>query len=224
MPIIQFPPHETASSDGLLAIGGDLSLESLLLAYTNGIFPWPLDEHTLAWFSPRKRALIYLDEFHIPKSLDKLRKKNPFKFSFNTRFKDVIQNCAVSKNRKGNKGTWITPDIIASYCKLFDAGFAFSVECLLENELVAGMYGVTIGNMVAGESMFYLVPNASKLTLCFLMDHLKLHNIKWFDCQVMNANVKRFGAKDVKRNDFLSLLEIAIKEGNIWLNKQPTST
>jgi leucyl/phenylalanyl-tRNA--protein transferase len=144
MAIADFPPVEHADEHGLLALGGDLDLESLLLAYTRGIFPWPIsEEYPLAWFSPDPRGILAFDKLHLSKSLRKFLKKNPYEIRFNTNFEGVIMNCA-KVSRAENQGTWITEDIINSYINLHKKGFAYSVETYLDNVLVGGVYGVCI--------------------------------------------------------------------------------
>ena len=217
MTIEQFPPHEMADETGLLALGGDLETDSLLLAYRNGIFPWPLNASTLAWFSPPARALIFTDKFHVSRSLLKESRNIGWTFSFNKNFPAVIKACAVSKHRPGQRGTWITNDIIAAYTELFKLGYVYSVETYFEGELVGGMYGVCIGSMFSGESMFFTKPNASKLALLYLIDYLKSRNIKWFDAQVMNANLARFNAEEVDREVFLKMLKPMITANKVPL-------
>ncbi len=220
MPIKSFPPHELADEDGLLAVGGDLSVDSLLLAYRNGIFPWPLDEEVLTWFSPEPRALLFLSEFHVSKSLSKELKRAPFRFSTNQAFDRVIEQCAAVKNRFDSRGrpqpgTWITTDMVHAYQQLYRAGFAHSIECWEESELVGGLYGVGIGSYFAGESMFYLRPNASKLAMCHLVEHLSSRGVEWIDCQVMTPLFQSFGAREVSRSKFLALLSTAISRDAI---------
>lgn len=208
--IEKFPPHETASVEGLLAVGGDLEPESLLLAYRNGIFPWPiLGNDVLAWFSPPLRALLFFEDFSISRSLKKLIKNNPYRISFNSCFDEVIRQCAISSHRGNQVGTWITPEMIEAYRLLHRVGYAHSVECFNGTELVGGLYGVSIGGMFAGESMFYLEPNTSKLCLCHLIDHLSSQGLEWIDCQQLTPLFRNFGAKHVPRAQFLNLLSRA---------------
>lgn len=208
MVISAFPPLKLASPDGLLAVGGDLEIESLLLAYTSGIFPWPIDEETLAWFSPPKRALLFLNEFHISRSLSKLVRKNPFKITFDRDFASVIAACA---DVKRGSGTWITSEMQAAYLEFHHAGFAHSVEVWNQDRLVGGLYGVSIAKMFAGESMFHLESDASKVALVYLVEHLKGRAIEWIDCQVMTPLFKSFGARMIEREQFLKLLQRALK-------------
>lgn len=212
MVIEMFPPVEEADSDGLLAIGGDLEVESLLLAYSSGIFPWPHNERRLAWFAPPKRAIILLDKFHIAKSLAKERNRRLFKFSINQAFQEVITECRISQNRVGQSGTWITKAMLEGYINFHRAGYAHSFECWEKDNLVGGVYGISIGRMFAGESMFYLKPNASKLALWFLIEHLRKQNVAWMDCQVINPNIARFGAVQIDRNIYHELLSQSVNQ------------
>ncbi len=206
MAIAEFPPHNSADSDGLLAIGGDLDIESLLLAYRNGIFPWPFDEKLLAWFSPPRRALLFLDELHISRSLKKELKNNRYQFTMNSAFGEVIEGCSQLDNRKNQRGTWITPAMKKAYEALHKAGFAYSFECREDGELVAGIYGVSLQRAISAESMFYRKPNASKITLVRLVEFYREQGINWIDFQVLNPFTKSLGAREVSRAQFLKLL------------------
>ena len=206
MVIDAFPPIEDADENGLLAIGGDLDCESLLLAYKNGIFPWPIStEHPLAWFSPDPRGLLFLNKQHVPKSFAKFLKNCNWTIRFNTRFHEVIQRCAFANNRKDQEGTWITPYVIKSYIDFFEQGHAFSVETFDGDDLIGGMYGVKIGRYISGESMFYLKSNASKFALYHLLEVLKKNNIEWLDTQMVTSLTGSFGAEEIDRNLFLEL-------------------
>jgi len=206
MAIISFPDIELADENGLLAMGGDLEVESLLLAYKSGIFPWPFDETVLVWFAPPRRALLFLDEFHPSKSLLRENKKAAFTIRIDHDFESVIRNCAELKNRGRQRGTWITEDMIEAYTEFHRAGYAHSIECYQGEKLIGGMYGVAIGRMFAGESMFYRQPNASKLCMLHLVELLKAKGVKWIDCQVMTPFLKAFGAREVTRKQFMELL------------------
>ncbi|MCO6429844.1 MAG: leucyl/phenylalanyl-tRNA--protein transferase [Deltaproteobacteria bacterium] len=210
MVIKQFPPVEASDEQGLLAIGGDLEIESLLLAYRSGIFPWPLNEKILAWFSPPRRAILRLANFRIPISLKKALKKAGFTNRFDADFPAVINHCAAAKNRKGQRGTWITDELISAYIALNGAGIAHSVETYLDEQLVGGLYGVSIESFFAGESMFYLESNASKAALVTLMQHLEQHGVEWIDCQVMTPHLKQLGAEEIERDEYLDLLANAL--------------
>lgn len=208
-----FPPPETASPEGLLAIGGNLECSTLIEAYSQGVFPWPLGEnYPLTWFSPDPRGIIFFNKLHIPHSLKKFIKKNPYTVHFNRNFNLVIDLCAKS-NRKGHK-TWILPEMQNAYINLHKAGYAFSVEVDYQGELAGGLYGVNLGFALAGESMFYLKKNASKLALISLIQHLKNKNIHWLDTQMVTDVTAALGAENISRREFLILLKEA-KENHI---------
>lgn len=210
--ILNFPPVEEADSDGLLGIGGDLSPENLLAAYTQGIFPWPWTDEYVAWFSPPKRCVLLFDDLHISQSLKKVLRRNPFEIRFNTAFKQVITACAESLNRGKQNGTWITPSMIKGYTALHKAGYAHCVEAYKEKKLVGGIYGVQIGKYFSGESMFYTEPNASKVALVKLLEKLKNEGSTWMDCQVITPHTKAFGAKEISRNQFLKRLRKSLNQ------------
>lgn len=211
MVIRAFPPLDTADSTGLLCVGGDLDVDSLLLAYKSGIFPWPIEGELLAWFTPPERAILWLDDFHISRSLSKDLKKSSFHCTIDKCFPEVVRACRESKTRKGGGGTWIMPEMIAAYERLHKAGFAHSVECWEGANLVGGLYGVSIGGMFAGESMFFQKPNASKMALAHLVSHLKEKGCEWIDCQVQNRHLKSLGAVEISRAQYMKLLDKAIK-------------
>lgn len=211
MPIVDFPPIDQADEHGLLALGGDLELESLLLAYSRGIFPWPIStEYPLAWFSPDPRGILIFEKLHLSKSLKKFLRKNPYEIRFNTNFEAVIMNCA-KVPRADKQGTWITEDIINSYIKLHKNGFAYSVETYLENVLVGGVYGVCINRFYSGESMFHTANNASKVALVALLYQLKQKDIGWLDTQMVTPVVESLGGIEIQRETYLKMLEISIK-------------
>ena len=205
MVIRSFPPLDSANEIGLLAAGGDLDVESLILAYRSGVFPWPHDGYPLLWFSPPSRAVLYLSELHIPKSLKKLFKHTPLEFEINNNFEKVIRNCANSATR-GEKGTWITEEMIEAYIKLHKAGYAYSVEAYREENLVGGLYGVQIDNIYSGESMFYIESDASKLAFYFWTEELKRRGVTWIDCQMLTPLFERFGAREIPREEFMTLV------------------
>lgn len=211
MTILAFPPTCQANPDGLLAVGGDVEVESLLLAYSSGIFPWPFDEKTLAWYAPPRRAVLFLDEVHISKSTRKLIKNSGLEVKRNSDFASVITECAKLENRVNQSGTWITKRLIKGYSDLHRAGFCHSYESYREGKLVGGLYGVQIKKMFAGESMFYRENGASKVALLHLIDDLKKQGVKWLDCQVITPLFKSFGAKEVSRADFEVLLHEALQ-------------
>lgn len=211
MPIKEFPPIESADENGLLAIGGDLELESLVLAYSNGIFPWPFTDHgRIPWFSPKERAVLFFEDFSPSKKLKKEYQNTDYTFAINKNFRATIQACADAKNRSTGHGTWITREMIEAYTVAHDAGIATSFECYDNDELIGGMYGISLGKMFAGESMFHKRTNTSKLCLCYAVDYLGAQGFHWMDCQQMSPLLKSFGAKEIPRDDFLLLLKKAL--------------
>ena len=209
--ITKFPPISEADEHGLLAIGGDLEVGSLLLAYRSGIFPWPFNKNFLAWFSPPQRAVLFLDEFHVSRSLKKDLKKSEFIITIDQAFPEVIQRCAEMKNRKDQTGTWITDEMIEGYIEFHRAGYAHSVETWLDGKLVGGHYGVSIGKFYAAESMFYRAPNASKAGLVFIAEYLQERGISWIDFQALNPFTESIGAREIERAEFIKLLKVAVK-------------
>ena len=204
---VKFPDVKLASEDGLLAVGGSLEPEVLVEAYTHGIFPWPVSkELPLTWFAPDPRGLIKLKNFHIPRSLEKFLKKKPFQMSFNQDFEAVIHNCAQQK-RKHEAGTWINSEIIEGYKKLFHKGKAYSVEGYLDGELVGGLYGVCIGEIISGESMFHSKTNASKACLAHLVKTLKEAGLRFLDTQMVTPVVESLGGEEIPRDEFMKMLE-----------------
>lgn len=212
MVVKRFPPVESADEDGLIAIGGDLDPESVLLAYQSGIFPWPIDEYTLAWFAPPERAVIFLDDFHVSRKLKQLLKRNVFSLRRNGNFQGVMERCAELKNRGNQDGTWITPAVRDAYIELHRRGFCHSFEAYMHDELVGGLYGIQIGRFFAAESSFFRVPNASKAAMCALADYLREEDIKWFDCQVLTPFSESFGAREIARDGYMRLLANALAD------------
>lgn len=211
--ITQFPPVETADPySGLLAVGGDLEVASLELAYRSGIFPWPMEDEPLLWFAPPKRAILDFREFRIPKRQQRYLRKSSFHLQIDRDFAAVIRACAASKNRGRQRGTWITPDMVAAYIDFHRAGFAHSFEtCNAENQLVGGLYGVWIENYFAGESMFYLEPHASKFALVQAVEYLKSSGVAWMDIQMLTPLLASFGAREIARATFMRRLADALK-------------
>ncbi|MCI4444235.1 MAG: leucyl/phenylalanyl-tRNA--protein transferase [Lentimicrobium sp.] len=201
-----FPPVSEANSDGILAIGGDLSPERLILAYKSGIFPWFEEGESIYWWSPNPRMVLFLDELVVSKSMRNILNRNIFKVTFNQNFREVISNCQKIK-RDGQNGTWITNDMIEAYCKLNEMGIAKSVEVWQNEELVGGLYGVDLGHIFCGESMFSKVSNASKVAFITLANQLKKDNFKLLDCQVYNEHLESLGCREIPREGFIELLK-----------------
>ena len=208
MPIYSFPPIETADEHGLLAIGGDFTPESLVLAYSQGIFPWPIsEEYPLAWFSPDPRGVLFFEDLHIPRSLEKKLRQHKFSVSFNQDFEAIIKQCQ-QVERKDQDETWITDEIIAGYIELFNRGLAYSVEVRNEEgKIVGGVYGVAMGNYYSGESMFHLETDASKVALVSLIEMLKKKKVTWLDTQMVTSVVRTLGGKEIPRSKFIEMLK-----------------
>lgn len=204
-----FPPAELAEKDGLLAIGGDLSPERLLLAYSNGIFPWFSEGDPILWWSPSPRLVIIPDEFKISKRLSRIVRQKKFTVTMDNAFRQVMTACATTDER-GEKGTWITEDMITAYCRLHDSGFAHSVECWQDNELAGGLYGISLGGVYFGESMFSRQPNSSKVALVSLVNKLQEWDFDLIDCQMKTEHLLQFGAREIPGPEFQTLLAKSI--------------
>lgn len=203
---IEFPPVFTASPEGIIAFGGDLSVERLIYAYKNGVFPWFEDDSLIIWWSPDPRMVLFPENLKISKSMNQILKSNRFKVTFNHSFTDVIMNCSEIK-RNGQNSSWITDEMISAYTKLFDMGLAKSVEVWEHNELVGGLYGIDLGHVFCGESMFSKVNNASKFALIKLVEKLQKQNYKLIDCQVYTRHLESLGAEEIAREEFLKILK-----------------
>ncbi len=204
--ILEFPEVNQANRDGILAIGGDLSPERLQLAYKSGVFPWFEAGDPILWWSPNPRMVLFLEELKISKSMRNILNKGEFSVTFNQNFRDVISHCQKVK-RDGQNGTWITNDMIEAYCKLYELGIAKSVEVWQDENLVGGLYGVDLGHVFCGESMFSLVSNASKVAFIALVNHLKKENYKLLDCQVYNPHLESLGCREIPREEFMQILQ-----------------
>jgi leucyl/phenylalanyl-tRNA--protein transferase len=198
-----FPHPELAEPDGLLAIEGDLSAERLMLAYRNGIFPWYSDDTPILWYSPHERFVLFPDELKVRSSMRRVINSNRFGVSFDTCFADVIEACCII-NRPGQDGTWITEDMKEAYINLHKLGQARSVEVWQSDELVGGMYGVVVGNVFCGESMFSKVSNASKMALISL---IKTGGYRLLDCQVHTDHLESMGARMISRKEYMAILQ-----------------
>ncbi|MEO9891447.1 leucyl/phenylalanyl-tRNA--protein transferase [Aurantibacter sp.] len=200
-----FPPIETATNDGLLAYGGDLSAERLLLAYNNGIFPWYDTNSPILWWSPDPRMVLFPNKLKISKSMSKIMAGDTFTLTKNVCFEKVIDQCAKVK-RVGQDGTWITDDMKSAYMKLNELGHAISYEVWSENKLVGGLYGIDLGHVFCGESMFSLKSNASKYAFISLVKVLEAKNYKLVDCQVYTKHLESLGAEEITRKTFMEIL------------------
>lgn len=201
-----FPPVQEASSEGILAYGGDLSPERLLLAYRNGIFPWFEENQPILWWSPNPRMVLFLDELIVSKSMRTILNRKTFQVTFNQNFREVISQCQKIK-RDGQNGTWITNEMIEAYCKLNELGIAKSVEVWQNDQLVGGLYGIDLGHVFCGESMFSIVSNASKVAFISLVKKLEESNYKLLDCQVYNEHLESLGCREIDRVDFIEILK-----------------
>ncbi|HUB68783.1 MAG TPA: leucyl/phenylalanyl-tRNA--protein transferase [Candidatus Methylacidiphilales bacterium] len=204
---LSFPDHRVANREGLLALGGDLSVPRLLLAYRSGIFPWT--DEPLTWWSPDPRAIFDINSFRPPQRLESKLRRNPFELTFDRDFASVIRACA--EPAPGRESTWISRRFIEAYAELHRQGHAHSVEVWRNNQLVGGVYGVAINGFFAGESMFHRETDASKIALCRLMDHLRARKFDLFDTQVLSPLTARLGAIEIRRHDYLNQLGRALR-------------
>jgi leucyl/phenylalanyl-tRNA--protein transferase len=202
-----FPPIETALSEpnGLLAVGGDISAERLIAAYTRGIFPWYGEGQPVLWWSPDPRMVLFVDEFRLTRSLRKTIRRRRFEIRVDGAFRRVMEGCS-STPRPGQMGTWITPDLVEAYCALHKQGYAHSVEAWREDELVGGLYGVSIGRMFFGESMFARESDASKVALAYLVGMARRAGMPLIDCQQETAHLASLGARPIPRAEFAKRL------------------
>lgn len=200
-----FPPAEDALEDGLLALGADLSTDRLLLAYRSGIFPW-FDDEVPMWWCPDPRFVLYPDELKVSNSMKQVMKKGSFEFMINTAFEKVIANCKAVE-REGQDGTWITDKVEGAYTQMHQLGYAHSAEAWLDGELVGGLYGIRLGNIFFGESMFSHVSNASKFAFIKYIEKLKAEGVVLIDCQVYTEHLESLGARMVSRGLFLEILK-----------------
>jgi len=203
------PPEETP--EGVVAIGGNLEPRNVIEAYRNGIFPWPIsppdpsepdEDYPLAWFSPHPRAILEFEQIHIPRSLRRAQNQGAYQFTLNSAFDQVILSCQKTP-RPGQRGTWITEEMQEAYCRLHQMKIAHSAEAWQDGKLVGGIYGVNVDGAFAGESMFHHAPNASKLALLHLVDHLKSRGLNWMDIQMMTPHLLALGAREISRDEYL---------------------
>ncbi len=207
---LYFPDPEQASEEGLVAVGGDCSPERLVLAYGQGIFPWPVDGLPLLWFCPDPRFVLYLDEVHVPRSLRKRLRRGTYRVTLDEAFDEVVARCA-STPRPGQDGTWITDELREGYGRLHRLGLAHSAEAWdAEGRLAGGLYGVSLGRVFYGESMFAAAPDASKVAFVTLLGQLRAWDFAFVDCQSHTEHLERFGARFVPRHQFLQELRTAL--------------
>jgi leucyl/phenylalanyl-tRNA---protein transferase len=206
---LRFPNPRSADEEGLVAVGGDLSVPRLLLAYRSGIFPWTVEPVT--WWSPNPRAVFELDGFHVSHSLAKVIRKRVFAVTMDRAFRHVMQGCAAPA--PGRRSTWISPEFIEAYTALHEQGHAHSVECWRGKQLAGGVYGVAIGGFFAGESMFHRVSNASKVALFHLLEHLRGRGFLLFDIQMLTPVTQQLGGITIRREEYLKRLAVAVEKG-----------
>ena len=219
MPVFQltdelvFPHPNLAEPEGMLAIGGDLSPERLVLAYSNGIFPWYNVGEPIQWWSLDPRLILFPDKFNFSNSLSRVVKSNKFEVKLNKNFRKVMENCA-QVNRKGEtgNGTWITNEMLEAYSKMHELGYAHSVETYYKNELVGGLYGIAMGKVFVGESMFFLERDASKVALYFLVELMKKNKFHFIDAQQSTPHLLSMGAEEISRKKYLKLLKKAMED------------
>lgn len=204
-----FPDPASADSSGLLAIGGDLSASRLLLAYSLGIFPWFNPGEPILWWAPDPRCVLFPDEFHTSRSLQRTLRNHSYRLSFNENFPAVIYWCRRLRAGRDGHGTWITPEMKKAYLRLHELGFAHSVECWDGEDLVGGLYGVCIGRCFFGESMFSRTSNTSKIVMSHLVRHLRNKNFVLLDCQQTTPHLLSLGARDISRAQFSRHLQLA---------------
>jgi leucyl/phenylalanyl-tRNA--protein transferase len=209
---LHFPDPQTASVDGLVAVGGDLSVPRLLLAYRTGIFPWTVSPVT--WWSPDPRAIFEVNDFRVPRSLARVLRKQVFQTTIDRAFRQVMEGCA--KPGPGRRSTWITKEFIEAYTRLHALGHAHSLECWQDGELAGGIYGVAIGGLFAGESMFHRFSDASKAALFHLIEHLKSRQYVLFDIQMLTPITTRLGGTTIPRSEYLKRLAAAVNLSRVF--------
>lgn len=211
---LRFPPVEQADADGLLAVGGDLGHERLLEAYRHGIFPWYNEDQPILWWSPDPRAVLFPYKLHVPRSLQRTMRRDPFTVTLDRCFREVMTQCAGPRPQYPDGGTWITPAMIDAYGTLHELGYAHSVEAWMGNDVVGGLYGVALGGAFFAESMFTKVDDASKSALVALVRQLQAWGFSIIDCQQSSPHVMRFGAEEIPRRDFINHLSKAVSLPN----------
>ena len=209
-----FPHPELANSDGILCVGGDLTMERLLLAYRFGIFPWYSEESPILWWSPNPRMVLFPSKIKVPKSMNSYFNQNKFEISYDKAFQKVIENCRYAKREGQDGGTWITDEMEKAYINLYEEGYAHSVEVWKSGTLVGGLYGLALGKVFYGESMFTNVSNASKFGFISMVRELEKAEFALIDCQQETKHLKSLGAETIPRSTFIQLLK-----KNAYLNK-----
>ena len=202
-----FPDPAQADAEGLVAVGGDLRVDRLLAAYREGIFPWSVNPIT--WWSPDPRGVFEFDRFHIPRSLARVLRRPPYEVTMDRAFRAVMEGCAAPA--PGRRQTWVTPEFIRAYTRLHKLGHAHSFECWQQDQLVGGIYGVAVGGLFAGESMFHRASNASKLALSLLVEHLRVRGFVLFDIQQVTPATRQLGAVEIPRCEYLRRLRQAVE-------------
>jgi leucyl/phenylalanyl-tRNA---protein transferase len=205
-----FPPVERADAHGILAIGGDLSPERLLLAYRSGIFPWFSEGDPIVWWSPNPRFVLYPEKLYVSKSMRQVLRQNRFEVTFDQDFRAIISNCQ-SRKRIGQNSTWITEEMLEAYCRLHDLGYAHSIEVWQDGQIVGGLYGVSLGKCFFGESMFAKVSNASKVGFITLTTHLQKLGFPLIDSQVYTQHLESLGAEEISRLEYLQALNTCLE-------------
>ena len=203
---ILFPPVDTAGEDGIVAFGGDLSTERLLLAYRSGIFPWYNEDEPITWWCPDPRFVLFPQHLKVSKSMASVLRNGKFRFTINRAFTQVIQNCKTI-SREGQDGTWISPAVQKAYITLHTLGHAHSAEAWMNGELVGGLYGIRMGNIFFGESMFSKESNASKFAFINYIKQLQKEGVVLIDCQVYTEHLESLGAEMIERKDFIEILK-----------------
>ena len=207
---LRFPPVDLANKDGILAYGGDLRTERIMLAYQKGIFPWYSEETPILWWAPDPRFVLFPEDLKVSKSMRKVLRSNEFKITFDTAFHEVLRNCQVMP-RDGQDGTWITAELFDAYLEIHQKGFAHSVEVWREGELVGGLFGVSLGGIYFGESMFSKASNASKAGFITLVQKMHQKGIQLVDCQVHTNHLESLGAKHISRDHFTHNLDVLLE-------------
>jgi len=208
---LRFPPVDLASPEGLLAVGGDLRAERLLSAYRHGVFPWYSKGQPILWWSPDPRAVFFPSELKVSRSLRKTLRSDKFTVTLDARFREVMQACAAPRTQSPDGGTWITREMLEAYCLLHEQGYAHSVEVWANGELTGGLYGVALGGIFFGESMFSRASDASKVALVYLVRQIEAWGFSIVDCQMPTAHLFSLGAREIRRKEFMQQLDTALK-------------